>query len=100
MSARGDIARALKDARSKKGISQAALGTLVGLPQSHISKIENGAVDVKLSSLIELARVLDLDVRLVPRRVLPAVDGLIARNTAGAKHTVRPAYTLDEDDDA
>ncbi|EIM31035.1 MULTISPECIES: helix-turn-helix domain-containing protein [Microvirga] len=81
MPAVGEIARALKDARANKGLSQATLGGLVGLPQSHISKIESGAVDLQLSSLIELARVLDLDVRLVPRKALPAVDSVV-RTTA------------------
>ena len=38
------------------------------MPQSHISKIERGAVDLQLSSLIELARVLDLDIMSVPAK--------------------------------
>ena len=49
----------------------------VGLPQSHISKIESGHVDIRLSSLIELARVLDLELSLVPRKLVPAVRSII-----------------------
>ncbi|MCC2097564.1 MAG: hypothetical protein KDJ29_11775, partial [Hyphomicrobiales bacterium] len=49
--------------------------------QSHISKIENGNADIRLSSLIELARALDLDVKLVPRKAVPAVESVV-RSTA------------------
>lgn len=71
-----NVAQELKAARNKKGLSQRKLGAKVGVPQSHISKIENGAVDLKTSSLIELARALDLELMLVPRALIPAVQGL------------------------
>ena len=71
------VARTLKAARQAKGLSQQVLAKLVGLPQSHISKIENGFVDIRLSSLIELARALDLEVTLVPRKTLPAVQSIV-----------------------
>ena len=71
-----NIAQELKAARKEKGLSQRELGARVGVPQSHISKIENGAVDLKTSSLIELTRALDLELMLVPRALVPAVQGL------------------------
>ena len=71
-----NVAQELKAARNNKGLSQRKLGAKVGVPQSHISKIENGAVDLKTSSLIELARALDLELMLVPRALIPAVQGL------------------------
>lgn len=71
----------LKGARVAKGLSQRALGRRTGVPQSHVSKIENGGADIRLSSLIELARALDLDLRLIPRKAGPAVDGVV-RSTA------------------
>lgn len=85
-----DIAEALKEARGRKGLSQRALGELAGLPQSHISKIESGAVDLQLSSLVQLARVLDLEVRLVPRKAVPAVDSVV-RTTAPSVGTAEQA---------
>lgn len=74
------IATALKEARLAKGISQRALSDLSGVPQSHISKIENGGVDLRVSSLVELARVLGLELTLVPRKSVPAVNSVV-RNT-------------------
>ena len=75
---------------------------MAGMPQSHISKIENGAVDLKTSSLIELARVLDLEFMLVPRTFVPTVQGLQRNKLAhGLDEDVQPsipAYRLDDED--
>ena len=71
------VAQTLKAARQGKGLSQRALSKLAGVPQSHISRIENGVVDLRLSSLVEIARVLDLEVTLVPRKSVPAVQSIV-----------------------
>lgn len=72
-----DIAKTLKTARESKGLSQRALSKKADVLQTQISKFENGAVDLRLSSLIALARVLDLELALVPRKYLPAVRSII-----------------------
>ncbi|MFN3775677.1 helix-turn-helix domain-containing protein [Sphingomonas parapaucimobilis] len=72
-----DIAARVREARIAKALTQKELGQRVGLPQSHISKIEKGTVDLKLSSLVEIARALDLEITLVPRKALPAVQGAV-----------------------
>ncbi len=74
------IARTLRNAREARGLSQRALGARAGMPQSHISKIEKGAVDLRVSSLVELARVLDLELELVSRKALPAVHAIVGRS--------------------
>jgi transcriptional regulator with XRE-family HTH domain len=66
----------LKAAREAKGLSQRALSELVGVPQSHISKIERGGVNLRLSSFVEIARALNLEVMLVPRKNLSAVRSI------------------------
>ena len=83
------IAAKLKAARESRGLSQRALSKLAGVPQSHISKIENGTVDLRLSSLIELARALNLELTLVPRKVLPAVKSIVRSSVSHPKRTVR-----------
>lgn len=83
------IAETLKTAREMKGLSQRALSKLAGMPQSHISKIENGAVDLRLSSLVEFARALDLEVTLVPRKNVPAVQSIVRSSQPGG--AVSPA---------
>lgn len=71
------IAGVLKGARERKGLSQRALSRSSGVPQGQISKIENGVVDLRVSSLIALARALDLEPSLVPRKSLSAVNAII-----------------------
>jgi transcriptional regulator with XRE-family HTH domain len=96
------IATALRSARERKGLSQRELSTRAGVPQSHISKIERGAVDLRVSSLIALARTLDLELAMVPRTALTAVQSITrsaAGHARGYAESPRPAYSLDEDDD-
>ncbi len=71
------FAQTLRQARLRKGWSQRDLGGKAGIPQAHISRIESGAVDVKVSTLVELARWLDLEPVLAPRAALPAVEAVI-----------------------
>ena len=71
----------LRAARERKGLSQRELSQKVGLPQSHISKIENGTIDLRLSSLVALAHVLDLEPTLVPRKAVSAVQSIIRSST-------------------
>ena len=77
MSAIEPMIRQLRKARGARKLSQRALGAKAGLPQGHISRIEAGEVDLKLSSLVGLARALDLEPMLVPRRQIKAVDAIV-----------------------
>lgn len=77
------IAKALREARENKGLSQRELSRSAGVPQSHISKIESGNVDLRLTSLVELARALDLELTLVPRNTVPAVQSIIRTSAPG-----------------
>jgi transcriptional regulator with XRE-family HTH domain len=92
------IAETLRHAREGKGLSQRELSNSSGVPQSHISRIEAGAVDLRLSSLVQLGRALDLELVLLPRQLTPAVQSIIRSSAAAGP--VRPAYGLDEEDDA
>ena len=76
-----EIGTTLKQARERKGLSQRALSAAADVPQAQISKIENGSVDLKLSTLLRLARTLELEPVLAPRKALPAVKSVI-RSTA------------------
>ncbi len=98
-------AETLKAARLAKGLSQRELSARTGLTQAHISRIENAAVDIRLPNLIELARVLDLEMMLVPRPLAPAVRNIIpsyrsADDRSAAPRRPRPAYRLDDVENA
>lgn len=72
-----EIAHALREARIAKRLSQRALSARSGATQAQISRIENGEVDLQVSSLIELARALDLELVLTPKGALPAVEAVV-----------------------
>ncbi|MCY4633400.1 MAG: helix-turn-helix transcriptional regulator [Acidobacteria bacterium] len=76
----------MRNARHAKGLSQRELSVDSAVPQGHISKIENGAVDLRVSSLVALARALDLEVMLVPRGSVAAVRSVAAGPETAAAH--------------
>ncbi|CAI9403736.1 hypothetical protein ANOBCDAF_04480 [Pleomorphomonas sp. T1.2MG-36] len=88
----------LKQAREAKGLSQRELARLSGVPQSHISKIEANAVDLRASSLVTLAHALGLELMLVPLKAVPAARS-IARGLTVAELASRPAYSIDDEDE-
>jgi transcriptional regulator with XRE-family HTH domain len=77
-----DLIRQTRDRRTAVGISQRALSTRSGLTQGHISQIETGMLEPGLSSFIDMARALDLEVVLVPKKLLPAVQGVLRQTPA------------------
>lgn len=82
----------LRQARIAKKLSQAQLGQKMGLPQSHISSIESGKVDIRLSSFQEIAQLLDLEIKLVPRSLASVVEAIIHPETAA-----EPRFKPDEE---
>lgn len=72
-----DIIEQLKSARQQQGMKQSELGEKLGLPQSHVSKIEQGANDPRLSTVKDMARVLDQELVLIPRQMVSAVRAFL-----------------------
>lgn len=89
-----EIIKALKSARLEKKLKQSELGSKLGLPQSHISKIEQGATDPRLSTVTDMARVLDQELVLVPRTMLRVIKAIIRGDDEPA-----PMWQLDEEED-
>lgn len=75
---------ALGAARRRLRMSQLTLSSRTGLPQGHISRIESGAVDPRLSSATKIARTLGFEPMLIPRRALPVVLGILREFDSGA----------------
>lgn len=70
------LAQTLKEARVARGFTQRELAERAGFGQNRLALIEAGQVDLRTSTLVQLARALDLELVLTPRRVLPAVQSL------------------------
>lgn len=73
----------IRAARDAAGLTQRQLSERSGLTQAQISRIENGLVDLQISTLVELARFLGLELILAPRQATPAIQA-IARDTKAA----------------
>jgi len=70
----------------------------------HISGIETGKVVPRFDTLLDLVRILDRDLLLIPRELVPAVQGLVRdfrnRSTHGLEEEEeRPLYSTDEDEE-
>lgn len=88
------IGTQLLNARERLGLTQRAFAERAGTTQSRISKIENGDVDLRVSSLIDLARNLELEFMLVPRQYVPAVKAIISRQILSSEEvSLRAAVT-------
>ena len=92
-----DLRQEIKAARTKQGWGQRQLGASIGLPQSHISAIESGEVVPRFDTLLDILRVLDLDLLLVPRSFVPAMQSLI-RAQREPESEEKPLYAVDEEE--
>lgn len=85
----------LQQARKAKKLSQAEMSKLLNLPQSHLSNIENGKTDLRLSNLENIAHLLGLELMLVPKAMAPYVRATLA----GKDLSQTPRWLPDEVDD-
>lgn len=97
-----EIRQEIKQARRANGWSQLELGKKAGLAQRHISGIETGKIVPRYDTLLEILRVLDRDLALVPRELLPAVQALVRDfrdRTVHGRTDERPLYAVDDEED-
>jgi transcriptional regulator with XRE-family HTH domain len=66
----------LREARKARRLSQEELSKQLGIGQATLSRAETSS-DVRLGTLQQIARALDLEPMLVPRRLVPAVDAFV-----------------------
>jgi transcriptional regulator with XRE-family HTH domain len=93
-----DLREQIKDARAKRGWGQRELGAQVGLQQPHISAIESGRVVPRFDTLLDLVRVLNMDLLLVPRALVPAVQSLIRTQQEPEGSEERSLYAGGDED--
>jgi len=87
------LGQTLKAAREKQNLTQREFATHSSFQQAQIARTERGA-DVRVSTLIELARALGLEVMLMPQTLVPTLEAMIRD-----KHTSeeRPLYALEQE---
>ena len=96
-----ELRRDLIAARKAKGWTQRDFAGKVGMPQVHISAIETGKVTPRFDTLLDLVRVLEFDLVLAPRSLVPVVQSLIRdhRQRDDGGEGERPLYAADEERD-
>lgn len=77
------ILRELKEARRRLGWSQAMLGEKARLSQTHVSAILKGDMAPNLSTFLDLAHAMDLEVLLVSKALVPAVKKTVENSARG-----------------
>ncbi|TAM62293.1 helix-turn-helix domain-containing protein [bacterium] len=89
-----DIISILRKRRVALGLTQSAVAESAGNSQNYYSKIEQGKLDPRLSTLQDVARALSLEVMLVPRELVDTVNALAGR---GAAPEERPLFSAEPD---
>jgi transcriptional regulator with XRE-family HTH domain len=77
----------LTELRHKKGVSQAALACLLGVPQSYVSKYELGERRVDLVEAFDICRALDTDPVAFVRRLIKTIESEGARSIASPRNS-------------
>ena len=70
----------VRKARKARRMSQREVAERTGIHQTQLSRIENGVVDARVSDAIQMARAVELEFVLVPRRALPTVYRLMTEH--------------------
>ena len=86
------ITSALTEARKAKSWSQKELADRLNMRQSQISDIEAGKRNVRLSTLLDVARGVGLEVVLVPRPLLSAVSYVLKSPATAHQEDQQSAY--------
>src|SRR5580698_5303774 len=72
-----EMRRSIIEARKKRGWSQRDLASRLAVAQRHISGIESGKIVPRYDTLLEVVRMLDRDLIMVPRALVPVVQSLV-----------------------
>jgi HTH-type transcriptional regulator/antitoxin HipB len=87
-----DLTKNLTEARRAKAWSQKEVADKLNMKQSQISDIEAGKRDLRLSTLVDVARTVGLEVVLVPRQLLPAVSYVLKSTSAQKQEEQQSMY--------
>jgi HTH-type transcriptional regulator / antitoxin HipB len=97
-----ELRRALIEARQKRGWSQRDLASRLRIGQRHISGIESGKIVPRYDTLLEMVRMLDRDLIMVPRALVPVVQSLVRDHLKDqeGEGEERSLYAADRDYDS
>jgi transcriptional regulator with XRE-family HTH domain len=71
------LIKELENARKAAGWSQQTLAERAGLSRMTVQRIESGQIDPRLSTLLEMARALGLELMPVPAELRPQLEDFV-----------------------
>ena len=89
-----NLSKRLRSRRRLLGLTQHETAQRSGLLQSNYSKIEQGKVDPRFSTLQDIARALSLELMLVPSELVDTVNAL---SEHGPSPDDKPLFAADPD---
>ncbi len=90
------LATEIRRARLELGLSQAEVARRAGTAQYVVSNLEAGKANSRIGTVLEIARALELELRLMPIRLTPAWEALLAADREGvAPAEDRPRHQLE-----
>lgn len=81
------VIAALSSQRKALEMTQAQLAERSGMNRMSVQKIESGQTDPRLSSIMELARTMGLELLVVPSALRPELDAFVR---AGGRYVGQP----------
>jgi len=71
------IAAELEAVRKASGLTQEQLATQAGLNRMTVQRLESGALDPRLSTVLEMARAMGMEFLLVPQSLRHEIHGFV-----------------------
>jgi DNA-binding XRE family transcriptional regulator len=83
-----------RQGRQRARLTQDQVASRAGLSRPSYRAIETGAAAARASTLVNIARALEMEMMLIPKQLVPAVEAMLH---AGDED--QPAFTADPEDD-
>lgn len=90
-----EVGRQFRDARLASSMTQEQVAELAGISRPRYRDVETGVAAARVTTLINIARALGLEMMLVPQTMVPAVQALLRPDDDDD----RPAFVSSPDGD-
>lgn len=87
-----EIGEIIQAQRKKVGLTQVQVSDRAGVHRTQVLQLEAGSRDARLSTLLNVGRAIGLEMMMIPRELVPAIEAMLRPAT----ESDRPAFVPDE----
>lgn len=87
----------ITELRRKQELSQRELAKRLHVPQSYLSKVESGKLDMGLANFVDVVRYLGAEVMIVPASMVPIISAMMSSDGEGSQNHPRWADSMNEE---